>query len=59
MARQRQRLFSNIAVAMNGVPEPIVERQIALFARVDPDYATGVRSAIAAKAEKVALLAAV
>jgi catalase len=43
---QKQRLFSNYAEAMQGVPEHIVERQIALFAQVDPEYAEGVRAAI-------------
>ncbi len=48
-AGQKARLFSNIAAAMNGVPEPIVERQLALFTRVDADYGAGVRAALAAK----------
>ena len=43
---QKQRLFSNYAEAMQGVPEYIIERQLALFAQVDPEYANGVRSAI-------------
>jgi catalase len=43
---QKQRLFSNYADAMQGVPEAIVERQLALFAQVDPEYAEGVRAAI-------------
>ena len=45
-AGQKQRLFSNVAAAMQGVPEAIVERQLALFARVDPDYGDGVRAAL-------------
>jgi catalase len=45
-AEQKQRLFSNYAEAMQGVPEAIVERQLALFAQVDPEYAEGVRAAI-------------
>jgi catalase len=45
-AGQRQRLFSNIAAAMNGVPQSIVERQLALFAQIDPAYAQGVRAAL-------------
>jgi catalase len=48
-ADQRNRLFSNIAAAMQGVPESIVERQIALFDRVDPAYGAGVRVALAEK----------
>ena len=43
---QRQRLFSNIAAAMKGVPDEIVERQLALFERVDPQYGAGVRAAV-------------
>ena len=50
-AGQRQRLFSNIADAMQGVPENIVARQIALFTKADPAYGKGVREAIKAKAE--------
>ena len=46
---QRKRLFSNIAAAMQGVPESIVERQVALFDRVDPAYGAGVRAALAEK----------
>lgn len=45
-AGQRQRLFSNIAEAMQGVPEFIVERQLGHFEKVHPDYAAGVRQAI-------------
>jgi catalase len=44
-ARKRS-LFSNIAEAMEGVPNEIVERQLELFRRVDPDYARGVREAL-------------
>jgi catalase len=43
---QRQRLCSNIAAAMAGVPEHIVNRQLALFDRVDPAYAAGVAAAM-------------
>ncbi len=39
---QRQRLFAAIARAMEGVPARIVERQLGLFAQVDPAYAKGV-----------------
>jgi catalase len=48
---QRQRLFSNIADAMHGVPENIVDRQLALFDKVDPAYGAGVRAALAAMAK--------
>lgn len=46
---QRNRLFTNIAEAMEGVPEEIVERQLALFDKVHPDYAAGVRQALSKK----------
>ena len=36
----------NIATAMTGVPEFIVERQLALFDQVDPAYGAGVREAL-------------
>ncbi|MEF9942914.1 MAG: catalase [Burkholderiaceae bacterium] len=45
-AGQRQRLCGNIAAAMAGVPSEIVERQLALFDRVDPAYGAGVRLAL-------------
>jgi catalase len=43
---QKQRLFSNIAAAMQGVPQEIVERQLALFEQVHSDYGQGVREAL-------------
>jgi catalase len=45
-AGQKQRLYSNVAAAMQGVPEPIVQRQLALFANIHPDYAAGVARAL-------------
>ena len=39
---EQQRLFNNIAAAMQGVPAEIVRRQIALFAKCDPAYGAGV-----------------
>jgi len=45
---QKQRLFSNIAAAMQGVPGNIVDRQLQLFAKIDLAYSDGVRSALAA-----------
>lgn len=44
---QKQRLFKNIAAAIQGVPESIVNRQLALFDKVDPEYGAGVREALA------------
>jgi catalase len=49
-ATQKQRLFSNLADAMSGVPAAIVERQCALFDKVHPDYGRGVRDALQARA---------
>lgn len=43
---QRKRLFSNLAAAMQGVPQEIVERQLKLFDQVHPDYGAGVRWAL-------------
>ena len=45
-AAQKQRLFDNIAAAMQGVPEAIVRRQIAHFAKCDPAYGAGVAKAL-------------
>jgi catalase len=45
-AGQRQRLFSNTAEAMSGVPNEIIERQLAHLANVHLNYAAGVRQAI-------------
>jgi len=45
-AGQRSRLFGNIAAAMQGVPDAIVERQLAHFTRVHPDYGRGVAEAL-------------
>jgi catalase len=43
---ERARLFSNVAAAMGGVPDEIVERQCRLFDQVHPDYGRGVRAAV-------------
>jgi catalase len=43
---QRQRLFLNLAEAMWGVPDFIVERQLGHFHKVHPAYAAGVRKAL-------------
>jgi len=45
-AAQKERLFGNIAAAMQGVPVFIVERQIAHFNKVHLDYGEGVRAAL-------------
>lgn len=49
-AAQRQQLFDNVAAAMDGVPENIVERQLGHFEKADPAYAAGVRAALAQRA---------
>ena len=46
-AEQKQRLYRNISEAMAGVAPFIIERQLALFDRVHPDYGNGVRQALA------------
>ncbi len=43
---QKAQLFSNIAEAMDGVPDEIRNRQIALFEQVHIEYANGVRKAL-------------
>lgn len=45
----KQRLFKTLAGAMQGVPQFIVDRQLAHFDKVDPAYGAGVRQAIAAQ----------
>jgi catalase len=45
-AEQKQRLFDNIAAAMQGVPDTIKRRQVALFAKCDPAYGAGVAGAL-------------
>jgi catalase len=49
-AGQRERLFNNIAAAMQGVPAEIVARQIEHFRKADPAYADGVKRALVAAA---------
>ncbi|MGD9502421.1 MAG: catalase [Methyloceanibacter sp.] len=42
----QQRLCRNIAEAMAGVPEPIIQRQVAHFSKADPAYGAGVAKAL-------------
>ncbi len=44
---QKQRLYQNIVESMQGVPEVIIDRQIALFTQVDEAYGAGVRALLA------------
>lgn len=46
---QQQRLFNNVAAAMAGVPEEIVQRQLVHFHKADPRYADGVAKALGVK----------
>jgi catalase len=43
---QQAQLFGNIAAAMAGVPETIVQRQLVHFHKADPAYAAGVAQAM-------------
>ncbi|MFN2260886.1 MAG: catalase [Psychroflexus sp.] len=43
---QKQRLFSNIKAAMEGVSDEIIERQLKHFDAADPEYGDGVRKAL-------------
>ncbi len=43
---QQQRLISNIAEHMAGIPEEIMRRQIAHFSKADPAYGAGVAKAL-------------
>ena len=45
-ADEKERLFRNIAEAMAGVPETIVQRQLAHFLKADPAYGQGVANAL-------------
>jgi catalase len=47
-AGQQQRLFANMAAAMQGVPAEIVQRQIAHCTKADPAYGAGVEQAVRA-----------
>jgi len=46
---QRQRLYANIAESMAGVPDEFVNRQLALFQKIEPQYAAGVAKALGRK----------
>ncbi|MBU2089701.1 MAG: catalase, partial [Alphaproteobacteria bacterium] len=51
---QKQQLFSNIAAAMGGVPQAIIDRQLVHFDKADPAYGAGVRQALARAAGSIA-----
>ena len=46
---EKQRLFKRIAADMQGVPATTIERQVALFTKVDPAYGAGVANALGLK----------
>lgn len=48
-AAQKERMFKNIAADMAGIPKKIMERQIALFSKADPEYGAGVAKALGLK----------
>ncbi|PTQ12823.1 catalase [Sphingomonas oleivorans] len=57
-AGEKARLFANLAAAMQGVPQFIVDRQLGHFEKIAPEYAAGVRDALArlaGSAEEAAL----
>jgi catalase len=55
---QRNRLFANIAEAMQGVPLAIVRRQIAHFYKADPEYGLGVARRMGVSIEETVQLRA-
>ncbi len=46
-AAQRARLYRNTAESMQGVPQEIIERALGHYEKVSPDYAAGIRAALA------------
>ena len=51
-ASQKEQLFSNIAEAMEGVPERIKVRQLVHFYKADPDYGCGVAQKLGLEMER-------
>ena len=47
-AAQKARLYANLAAAMDGVPDDIIDRQLVHFDRIAREYGDGVRAARAA-----------
>lgn len=43
---QKAQLFSNIAASMDGVDKKIIDRALAHFEKISPDYASGVKKAL-------------
>ncbi|WP_086322109.1 catalase [Campylobacter devanensis] len=46
-ADEKDRLYSNIAASMEGVKDEIIQRAINHFEQIDPEYAKGVKAALA------------
>ncbi|WP_086279843.1 catalase [Campylobacter devanensis] len=46
-ADEKDRLYSNIAESMEGVKDEIIQRAINHFEQIDPEYAKGVKAALA------------
>jgi catalase len=44
---EKGRLYGNIAAAMHGIPQFIIDRQLGHFEKIDPAYAQGIRDALA------------
>jgi len=53
-ASQKEQLFSNLAAAMQGVPEMILARQLVHFFKADPEYGRGVAKKLGMDMEKYA-----
>jgi catalase len=51
-ADEQHRLFRNIAAAMQGVPQLIIERQLKHFVKADPDYGARVAKAFGLPIDK-------
>ena len=51
---QKSRLYQNLAAAMDGVPENIVQRQLGHFYKVHPDYGQGVAKALGVELQREA-----
>lgn len=43
---QKEQLFNNIKDAMDGVERKVIDRQVAIFEKVHPNYAAGVKKAL-------------
>lgn len=44
--KQKQRLFDNIAAAMQDVPQNIIDKQMVHFEKADPEYAAGIKKSL-------------